>query len=89
MYRAFTEKLRPLFETAGEDTRQAIDAGRLAETYAAIAECAAMMDYDMTEMALASLDKYRLPPEDEKRVEDIRAAMLELDWERVAALCVA
>ncbi|MBE7009854.1 MAG: Hpt domain-containing protein, partial [Ruminococcaceae bacterium] len=87
LYRGYTEKLKPLFESDEEDTRALIDEGTLASTYSAVAECAAMMDYDMTEAALDSLKAYRLPPEDKKRVEEIRNAMMELDWERVAALC--
>ncbi len=86
LYRSYTERLGPLFDNGGEDTREPIDPEELAAAYEALAECAGMMDYDMTEMALASLDKYRLPPEDAERVEAIRTAMLELDWERVAAL---
>ena len=87
LYRGYTEKLKPLFESDEEDTRALIDEGTLASTYSAVAECAAMMDYDMTEAALDSLRDYRLPPEDKKRVEEIRTAMMELDWDRVAALC--
>jgi len=87
LYRSYIEKLKPLFESDEEDTRALVDDGVLASTYDAIAECAAMMDYDMTEAALDSLKAYRLPPEDKKRVEEIRNAMMELDWERVAALC--
>ncbi|MBE7003162.1 MAG: DegV family EDD domain-containing protein [Ruminococcaceae bacterium] len=87
LYRSYAEIFKPSFETGEEDARPPADEGMLAEAYAAISECAAMMDYDMTESVLASLDGYCLSPEDAKHVEDIRDAMMELDWERVAALC--
>jgi|GEM_PF-514890 len=85
-YRAFAEKLRPIFDDGGADVRPDIGADKLAEAYSALAECAEMMDYDMAEMALGSLKDYRLPPEDAKRTEDIRAALTDLDWDRIAAL---
>ncbi len=88
LYRGFAEKLRPPASDAGaEDARPPVDGETLAEAYAALAECAGMMDYDMAETALDSLRGYRLPPEDAKRMDEIRAAAVELDWERVAALC--
>ena len=87
LYRSYIDIFKPSFDSGEEDERPPVDEGALSAAYAAIGECAAMMDYDMTESALASLDGYRLPPEDAARIEDIRNAMLELDWERVAALC--
>ncbi|MBE7004842.1 MAG: hybrid sensor histidine kinase/response regulator, partial [Ruminococcaceae bacterium] len=86
MYRGFSEKLSALFETEAEDKRPLIDESVLAEAYASIEECAGMMDYDTTEMVLDSLKAYRLPPEDAERMDGIRAALVELDWERVAAM---
>ncbi|MBE7003158.1 MAG: response regulator [Ruminococcaceae bacterium] len=86
LYRAFAERLQAIFETGEDENLPPADEGTLREAYAAITECAAMMDYDMTESVLDSLKGYRLPPEDAKRVENIRDAMMELDWERVAAL---
>ncbi|MBO4915610.1 MAG: hypothetical protein J5449_10430, partial [Oscillospiraceae bacterium] len=88
LYRSYTEKLKPLFDSAEDENLPLIGEDELKAVYAAITECAAMMDYDMTESALDSLGGYRLPPEDAKRMEDIRSAMLELDWERVTALCI-
>lgn len=88
LFRSYTEKLRPLFRAGEEDDdREPIDADTLAETYASLAECAEMMDYDMAEMALDSLREYRLPEEDAKRVADIRSALVESDWDRVSSLC--
>jgi diguanylate cyclase (GGDEF)-like protein len=87
LYHAFEEKLRPIFENGGEDGRPMIDERALSDAYDAIAECAAMMDYDMTESAIDSLNEYRLPAEDAKRIGNIRNAMIELDWKRVTALC--
>jgi len=86
-YRGFTEKLAPLFDGGEDESLPPVDEGALAEAYTALAECAEMMDYDMAEMALDSLKGFRLPPEDAKRVEGIRAAMTELDWDRVTELC--
>ncbi|MBE7002960.1 MAG: DegV family EDD domain-containing protein [Ruminococcaceae bacterium] len=87
-FRAFSEKLGHLSGEAADD-RPPIDAEKLAEAYAAIAECTGMMDYDMVELALESVKEYSLPTEDRKRMYDIRAALTELDWERVAELCRA
>jgi len=87
LYRSFAEKLAPVFESGGEDALPLAGSDELEPVYEALVECAGMMDYDMAEMALESLKGFRLPSEDMKRVEDIRSALLELDWERVAALC--
>ncbi len=86
LYRSYLEKLEPLFDGGEDESLPPVDADALAEAYAALAECAEMMDYDMAEMALDSLKGYRLPPEDAKRMDEIRAAAVDLDWERVAAL---
>lgn len=85
LYRSYAAKLQPLFDS-GEDDRPGIDEKTLAEAYASLVECAGIMDYDTAEMVLDSLKDYRLPPEDAKRMEDIRSALVELDWERLAAL---
>lgn len=87
LFRSYSGTLKPLFDAAQEDDREMIDPDTLVSAYESLSECAEMMDYDMAEMALDSLQEYRLPPEDAKRVEDIRAALTELDWERVSALC--
>ena len=90
LFRGYAKKLMPLFDASdADDDRSPIDGETLAETYAALAECAGMMDYDTAEMALDALKEYRLPEEDAKRVADIRAALVELDWDRVTALCQA
>ena len=87
LLRGLSEKLDRLRGGAAADDRPDIGADKLAEAFASLAECAEMMDYDMAESALNSLKAYRLPPEDAKRVDAIRAAAVDLDWERVAELC--
>ncbi|MBE7009133.1 MAG: DegV family EDD domain-containing protein [Ruminococcaceae bacterium] len=84
--RGYAEEFDALSGGAGDDALPPIGKDALAEAYASLAECAGLMDYDMAEMVLDSLKRYRLPPEDADRVEQLRAALVDLDWDRVAAL---
>ena len=85
MYRSYKEKLARIKGDAAEeeDTREAIPADELAGAYEALKELAPQMDYDGVEMVLEELKKYKLPPEDTKKTEQLEKLLKNFDWDKI------
>ena len=77
---AFKEKLAPI-KTGGEaDERELIPEKELADAYQALKEMIPQMDYDAVEMILDQLKEYRLPEEDQKKCDELKAHLKNFDW---------
>ena len=86
MYRQWSDKLKGFKDsmTQSSEGKEPIDNETLRDAYMALAEFAQQMDYDSAEMVLESMGEYALALEDEKRFEDIRAALIILDWDKIS-----
>ncbi len=85
--REYGAKLSHLGEKVGdEDEREEVDPEELHEAYAALKEMIPQMDYDSVEMILDSLKEYRLPKEDEEKMDKLEKMLKVLDWDGMEAL---
>ena len=89
LYRSYEGRLSGIFVSEGGEDDSGlppVDPETLEEAYAAIMEFAGQMDYDSVEMVLDSMKEYKLESEDERRMSEIKAALKQLDWEKVGKL---
>ena len=82
--RVLNEELLSVFSEAKEDELPMIDPVRLEEAYMFLAQSAESFDIESIDMVLESLREYRLPDEEKPRLEKIRHAARNLDWEKMA-----
>ncbi|MBO6214371.1 MAG: DegV family EDD domain-containing protein, partial [Lachnospiraceae bacterium] len=89
-YIAYKTALAEVFKTEETDGKgqigKAVDAGFLKEVYEAIKEGAEAMDCDMIEEALARLEGYDIPEGELKKIEAIKAAYDEFDYDRIQSI---
>ena len=68
----------------GEDEgKPMIDEAEMAEAYGTLREIAAAFDYDNLMFVLRSLEDYRLPEADARRIQALRNASRKPDWDKV------
>ena len=104
MYDAYRERLREVIEGFGEDSAVAdsdtagaegesdlppVDEALLRETYDRLLELSESCDDAAMEEVLEGLSGYRLPEEDEERIEKIRQALDDFEYEEVRKLISA
>ena len=84
-YRALGAALSPLYAPAKETQGELplISENELSEAYQSIREFAENMDADSAEYALSYLDGFRIPEGEQERVERLRDAVRNFDWDRV------
>ena len=58
----------------------------LTDAYASLSEFAQMKEFEMAKMVMDSLGEYRLPPEDEERVKQIKTCLSNMDWDKIIDL---
>ena len=87
-YRAFKDKLAPLYEagTSDDDGKEMIPGDELKGAYDALREVIPQMDYDSVEMIVEQVGEYRLPDEDAKLFKELGAMMKKLDWDGMEKL---
>jgi len=88
-FRALGEALAPLCapeETAADETLPPISDDELRDAYDSLRELAANLDADNAKFVLDSLSGHRMPDAERGRVEALRRAVGEFDWERVNML---
>ena len=85
-YRALGAALSPLYasaKNAQEEELPLISDNELREAYNSIHECALSFDSEGAFYALDYLNGFRLPESDIQRVEQLRSAVNDFDWDRV------
>ena len=87
-YRALGAALSPLYAPAKETQGELplISENELSEAYQSIREFAENMDADSAEYALSYLDGFRIPEGEQERVEQLRGAIRDFDWDRVSEI---
>ena len=83
-YSAIHDALRSGFET--EEELPEIPESMLTDAYASLSEFAQMKEFEMAKMVMDSLGEYRLPPEDEERVKQIKTCLSNMDWDKIIDL---
>ena len=88
LYRSYAEKLSPLVKKESDDDtdKPLIEPDALAEAYETLREVAGSFDYDSVNFVLQSLDEYKLPEDDAKKISGIKSAVNKLDWDEVKKL---
>lgn len=86
-YRALGKALSPLYAPAknAEDESELppISENELHEAYDSIRECALSLDVEGALYVLDYLNGFRLPESDKQKVEQLRSAVNDFDWDRV------
>ena len=84
-YRALGAALSPLYAPAKETDEDIplISEAELQEAYESLRDFAANLDGESAKYALSYLDGFRIPEEEQERVEQLRAAIRDFDWDRV------
>ncbi|WP_029233049.1 hybrid sensor histidine kinase/response regulator [Butyrivibrio sp. VCB2006] len=89
-YRAFKAKLKKMdqeFESETEDDgKEMISEDDLKDAYSALKDVISQMDYDAVEMILEQIKKFRLPPEDAKKMDKLGKLLKTFDWDAMEAL---
>ena len=92
-YRAFMSELAPALAegdeghvTESSDIKPEISDETLKDAYMSMAEFALCYDTESVQMVLDSLMEYRLSEKDERRVNNIRHALSEIDWAKIRGL---
>ena len=83
MYREYKDKLERLShskEGIGEE-KTPIDEAELKDAYEALKEVISMMDYDAVEMIVGQLKGYKLPEEDQEKVNKLEKMLKAFDWD--------
>jgi len=86
-YLDYKEKLKRL--KSGEETndgKEPVPEDELKDAYSALKEMIPQMDYDAVEMILEQIRQYRLPPEDEKKFDELARLLKRFDWDKMEAL---
>ena len=84
-YRALGSELSPLNATKRETQSELpqISDAELREAYASIRDAAATLDTDSAEYAINYLDGFNIPESERERVEKLRQAINDFDWDYV------
>ncbi|MCR4817330.1 MAG: response regulator [Fretibacterium sp.] len=86
-YRALGTALSPLYTSAGNERNEKglplISEKELRDAYDSIREFAAGLDPDSVNYVLNRLSEFLLPEDDRERVEQLRRAISNLDWDRI------
>lgn len=86
-YRALGASLSPLYASAKnaeeESELPTISENELREAYDSIRECSMSLDVEGALYVLDYLNGFRLPESDKQRVEQLRSAVNDFDWDRV------
>ncbi|MCR5685795.1 MAG: response regulator [Lachnospiraceae bacterium] len=92
-YLAYKDKLAGLEEAEEQEgqteesgSREPIPEAMLKDAYSALKEMIPQMDYDAVEVILDQLAEYRLPPEDEGIMKELRHKLKLFDWDGMEAL---
>jgi len=88
-YRNLAKELAPLSgkaEDEREDDRPFIDSGALGEFYKKLGEFCDNYDFDSVVNLVESLDKYRIPEDEATRVDAIRKAVDNYDYEMIPGI---
>ncbi|WP_242826974.1 hybrid sensor histidine kinase/response regulator [Butyrivibrio sp. MC2013] len=86
-YLAYKDKLKNLKENNKKSQNlPKISEEDLKDAYEALRDVIPQMDYDSVEMILEQLSEYRLPDEDEERIEELDKLLKLFDWETMEEL---
>lgn len=86
-YREYKERLARLKPTEdGGSDKEEIPEDELKDAYEALKEVISQMDYDSVEMILEQLKEYKLPPEDQNKMEELSRMLKILDWDGMESL---
>ena len=72
-----------MFSEDSQDSGELIPSDKLQDAYNTIYELALMMDYDSLELIFDSLKEYSFEEKDRLKLERIKTAMDELNWDGV------
>ncbi|MBP5555947.1 MAG: response regulator [Lachnospiraceae bacterium] len=82
-FRNLGNKLKNVFTDKASDNKELIPDEKLQDAYNTIYELAQMMDYDSLELIFESLKEYSFKENDRLKLERIKKAMDELNWDGV------
>lgn len=87
MYREVSDLLAGIFDSDEDDSdKEPIDPDKLKEAYLAMKEISQMFDYDNIVMILDSISKYRIPDEEKEKFENLKSAIRNADWDKIAGI---
>jgi len=82
-FRDLASKLKVQFSEDTSEGKEKISPDKLLDAYNTIYELAQMMDYDSLELIFDSLKAYTFEDKDRSKLEKIKSAMDELNWDGV------
>ena len=89
-YSAFKQKLEKMdqeFDTNADDEgKEMISEEDLNDAYSALKDVISQMDYDAVEMILGQLKEFRLPKEDEDKLNTLAKLLKTFDWDKMEEL---
>ena len=89
-YSAFKQKLEKMdqeFDTSADDEgKEMISEEDLNDAYSALKDVISQMDYDAVEMILGQLKEFRLPKEDEDKLNTLAKLLKTFDWDKMEEL---
>ena len=85
-YSAYKDKLSRLKKEDDDEGKEPIPEDELRGAYEALREVVPQMDYDSVEMIIGDLQKYKLPPEDKEKIEQLSLLLKTFDWDKMEEL---
>lgn len=89
-YRAYTEVLKPYFQNEAENEvteyYPEISRDELNEMYAAISEFTETFDIDSIDSLMQQLNEYSIPGDEQQRINALKSAVRNSDWEKMAEI---
>ena len=85
-YRGFVKKLKKLNNETETEKKEEISQDQLQDAYQSLVELAEVMDYDSAMFIVKSMEDLRLPPEEKDRIRSLKAAVSNLEWDKVKEL---
>ena len=85
-YRGFVKKLKKLNNETETEKKEEISQDQLQDAYQSLVELAEVMDYDSAMFIVKSMEDLMLPPEEKDRIRSLKAAVSNLEWDKVKEL---
>ncbi len=82
-FRSLGERIAGVFSDNSSEAKEPITEEKLTDAYNTIYELAQMMDYDSLELIFESLKEYSFEEKDRLKLQRIKSAMDELNWDGV------
>ncbi len=85
-YRSFIKRLKKLNNETETEKKEEISQDQLQDAYQSLEELAEVMDYDSAMFIVKSMEELKLPAGEKDKIRSLKAAVSNLEWDKVKEL---